>query len=273
MSLRIGGIGDRIRWRISAKLSSEFGYHFRMDNVFITQFFDWNRPPSKKARFINSILAKIGIEARLVSPWQTGEQTTIEQRINMYHLASQVLAYGVPGAFVEIGCHQGSSAALLAKVIEQFDPQRELHVYDAFAGAGPGELLANFQSLHLKPPFIHEGWFRDTLPSQLPEQVCFAHADVGWGQPAEALAEAVRLTLSSVYPRMPRGAILLFADYCEPDVYERQSFTFPHAITNRTMWNLYPSVKKVCDSFFADKPEKMSILYSGHYSHGYFRRV
>jgi O-methyltransferase len=125
----------------------------------------------------------------------------------------------------------------------------------------------------MRPPLVHAGWFRDTLPSQLPEAVCFAHLDIGWGQSAEALIEAAQLALSAVYPRMPRGAILLFADYCEPNVYERQGFAFPHVITNRSLWNLYPAVKKACDAFFADKPEKMGVLYSGHYSHGYFRKL
>jgi O-methyltransferase len=244
-----------------------------MDNVFITQFFDWNRPPSWKARTVNGALARLGIEARLFAPRQTGEQTTVEQRINMYHLASQVLAYGVPGALVEIGTLQGSSAALLAKVIEQFDSSRELHVYDAFAGGGPNELLANFERLKLRPPTVHAGWFRDTLPSQLPESVCFAHVDIGWGQPPEAMVQSAQLALSSVYPRMPRGAILLVADYCEPDMYERQGFEFPHAITNQSLWNMYPALKKACDGFFANKPEKMLALYSGHYSHGYFRKL
>src|SRR5437879_9747533 len=149
-----------------------------MDNVFLTQFFDWNRRPSWKARLVNSVLAALGIESRLVGPRLTGEQSSIEQRINMYHLAGQVLVFGVPGALVELGTHRGGSAALLAKVIEQFDPSRELHVYDAFAGSAPSELVANFERLQLQPPIIHAGWFRDTLPSQLPEQICFAHLDV-----------------------------------------------------------------------------------------------
>ena len=243
-----------------------------MDNAFITQFFDWNRPPSWKARTINGVLAHLGIEARLFAPHRPASKPPSSSASTCITWPAKCwpTAYR---ALVEIGTLQGSSAALLTKVIEQFDPSRELHVYDAFAGGGPDELLANFERLQLRSPTIHAGWFRDTLPSQLPESVCFAHLDIGWGQSAEAIDEAARLALSSVYPRMARGAILLFADYCEPDVYERQGFDFPHVITNRSLWNIYPSVKDACDGFFADKPEKMSALYSGHYSHGYFRKL
>ena len=33
-----------------------------------------------------------------------------------------------------------------------------------------------------------------------------------------------------------------------------------------------PGVKKACDEFLADKPESVSVLYSGHYTTGYFRK-
>lgn len=244
-----------------------------MENAFITQYFDWNGKPSWKVRAINAVLAKLGSESRLVPPRATGEQTNVEQRMNLFHLASQVLAYGVPGDVVEIGTHKGSSAVLLRAVIDHYAPQRELHVYDAFVGASPDELLANFERYKLRPPAVHAGWFRDTLPRELPDRVAFAHCDVGWGQPAEALEESVRLALASVYPRMPRGAILVFADYCDPQLYERPGYTFPRTITNRALWNLYPPVRKACDAFFADKPETMAVLYSGHYSHGYVRKL
>ena len=92
-----------------------------MDNTFITQWFDWNRPGTRSARLVNAVLAKLGVSARLVSPHQTGSMTNVEQRINMFHLVMQVLTAGVPGDLVELGTFRGSSAALFQKVIEQFD--------------------------------------------------------------------------------------------------------------------------------------------------------
>jgi hypothetical protein len=34
-----------------------------------------------------------------------------------------------------------------------------------------------------------------------------------------------------------------------------------------------PGVKRATDQFFADKPEKVSLLYAGEYSNGYFRKT
>jgi hypothetical protein len=33
-----------------------------------------------------------------------------------------------------------------------------------------------------------------------------------------------------------------------------------------------PGVKRACDEFFADKPERMYALYAGPYAHGFFRK-
>jgi O-methyltransferase len=32
-------------------------------------------------------------------------------------------------------------------------------------------------------------------------------------------------------------------------------------------------VKKACDEYLIDKPEKMEFIYSGTYSHAFFRKV
>src|SRR6478672_1525784 len=89
-----------------------------LDNAFITQFFDWDQPGSWKSRLVNGCLAKLGSYARLVTPARTGVTTNVEQRMNMFHLVSQVLAYGVAGEMVELGTFQGYSAVLIQKVIE-----------------------------------------------------------------------------------------------------------------------------------------------------------
>lgn len=243
-----------------------------MSNVFLTQYFDWNRPASRKVRWVNSLLSKLRFKARLVPPQATGEQTSVEQRINLYHLAVQVLLCDVPGEFLEIGCHRGSTAVLLQEVIERQDPARRLNVYDAFIASSPTELVANFYALGLPPPVVHAGLIQDTLPARLPEQVAFAHLDVGWRQQADEHRATVIGCLESLYPRMVPGAICVVADYCEPDIYERQGFTPPPGVTTSSCWNLYPAVKEACDAFMAGKPEKMTVLYGGPYSHGFFRK-
>jgi O-methyltransferase len=244
-----------------------------MDNVFITEHFDWDEPEPWKVRLVNRLLRRLGASARLVRPFRTGAQTNVEQRINMFHLLAGVLTYGVPGDVAELGTHSGSSAVLFRKVIDGHDPSRRLHVYDAFRDPPVGVMLQNFQNLGLRPPEAHAGWFAQTVPAELPDQVCFAHIDCGPGPSAEEHAATIRLLLESVYPRMPRGAVCLLADYWDPDVYRRHGFHFPRTILADWLLNQYPQVKQAADAFLRDKPEKISVLYAGEYAHGFFRKA
>ena len=247
--------------------------HVKRDNFFIAQWFHWKvagiADVSAKVALVNRLLRKLGFWVSLQPPRENGGMTNVEQRMNLWHFASQVLAYRVPGSFVELGCNEGHSSVLIQKVIEDFDPLREFHVYDSFEGLpalrpedgdtryGQGQmrttrekLLANFSRYGLRVPAIHPGWFEDTLPTQLPDTICFAYLDGD-------LYESIKVSLQYVYPRLSRGAICVFDDYADPAVW-------PQA------WNELPGVKRACDDFFADKPEKVTFLYSGEMSHGYF---
>jgi O-methyltransferase len=182
-----------------------------------------------------------------------------------------VLAYDVEGDFVELGCNEGHSSVLIQKLITEFNKTKTLHLYDSFNGLPAlsnsdgssfceGELETtedvvrrNFKKYKLKPPEIHKGWFKDTLPCDLHEAICFAYIDGD-------LYDSILISLKHVYPKMTKGAICLIDDYCDPDI-------------NPKGWNLLPGVKRACDEFFPDKPEKIYSLYSGYYSHGFFRKI
>lgn len=242
-----------------------------MHNTFITKYFKWSeREPSRRVRWLNRWILRLGVPLRLVPLNQTGLMTNVEQRMNMFHLARQVLVQGVPGDFVELGCHAGQSAVLLQKVIENYDEARTLHVYDSFEGLPdlaeadgatpfrPGQLaveqqrlLDNFDRYGLKSPVVHPGWFDETLPQELPEQIAFAHLDGD-------LYDSVLVSLEHVYPRLSPGALCLVDDYCDPEVTEQEDHL--------------PGVKRACDEFLADKPETVSVLYSGPLPHGFFRK-
>jgi O-methyltransferase len=242
-----------------------------MENFFITEYFDWplaSRSP--RVRLVNSILAKLGYAARLRGPQHTGVMTNCEQRMNLYHLLSQALAYGVPGDVVELGCHEGQSSVLIRRVMDYYAPERCLHVYDSFEGlpdahqedgavyaardlkASKDILIDNFKRYGLRLPEIHAGWFDETLPTGLPEQICFAYLDGDF-------YSSILTSLQYVYPRMPKGAICLIDDYSDPSIHHG--------------WNELPGVKKACDEYLADKPERVSLLYAGEYSHGFFRKA
>jgi O-methyltransferase len=243
-----------------------------MENFFINEYFDWPLGAgSPRVRFFNNLLAKLGYGVRLRGPMHTGIMTNCEQRMNTYHLLSQTLAYDVPGDVVELGCHEGQTSVLMRKVMGFYVPERQLHVYDSFEGlpdsnqkdgsipygardlkATKDKLIENFKRYGLKVPEIHEGWFEETLPTELPDQICFAYLDGD-------LYSSILTSLQYVYPRMPKGAICLIDDYADPSIHKG--------------WNALPGVKKACDEYLADKPERMTLLYAAHYSHGFFRKT
>ncbi|WP_203920144.1 TylF/MycF/NovP-related O-methyltransferase [Rugosimonospora africana] len=195
----------------------------------------------------------------------------VDNLVNIYWGLSSVLAAGVDGGVVEIGCYQGRTSVLLRMIIDHFAPGRELHVFDSFAGLpapGPndtdytveGQLATGLDAVRetfarwqVAEPIIHAGWFEETLAVGLPERLCFAYIDGD-------LYDSVWTSLEAVYGRLSPGAVVIVDDYCDP---EKSPRAFPH----------FPGAKKACTEFFADKPEKMSVLVgSGNLAAGYFRK-
>lgn len=259
-----------------------------MDNFFIAQYFDWSpKRVSYLDRLINKALRTVGLKYRLFSakaidelaakirgrrvyPLESGAMGNVEQRMNMYHLVSQVLAFDVEGELVELGCHEGRCSILIQKLIEESKKPKTLHLYDSFEGLPPSGakdgssytqgmfktseniVIGNFKKYNLRLPEIHKGFFHETLPDGLPEKICFAYLDGDW-------YDSILISLKYVYPRLTRGAICLVDDYCDPEI-------------NPNGWNQLPGVKKACDEFLAGKQEKIVALYAGSRSHGYFRK-
>lgn len=247
-----------------------------MHNTFITEYFQHWKPPTPSApvRAVNQLLARLGKSVRLMhkSPDVMG---SVESRMNIFHLANQVLEYGVPGDFAEVGCHAGYSSTVLQRVLLNHGREGALHVFDSFQGLPaqlkaedqgayePGEMGAsldlfkqNFATAGLPLPHIHPGWFSDTLPTGLPERIAFALIDAD-------IYESTLTALEHVYPRLSPGAVCMFGVYWDPAVYEPPTDSLKYKS---------PGVKKACDAFFADKPESVSVLYCGDYSAGYFRK-
>jgi len=258
-----------------------------MDNFFLTKYFDWQiRRTSNIDRAMNLLTKRLGFRSNTagivdtliqrvtgmsLSPTRSGISTNIEQRVNMYHLVSQVIAYNVFGDLVEVGCNEGQSAVLITTVLHSYGSPKRLHVYDSFEGlpsiggedgssykegdlATSEEVLRHNFRLHgLELPEIHKGWFAHTLPGGLPEKICFAHLDGD-------LYDSIMTSLQHVYPRLSSGAVCLIDDYCDTDI-------------NPNGWNYLPGVKQACDEFMADKPETICYLYSGAFTHGFFRKI
>ncbi len=216
---------------------------------------------------INKLLDKVGAHMWLVPSFDYREDmVSREQVANFQHLIARVLESQVAGAFTEFGCYTGNTSTVIGTFLREAKSDKEFHVYDSFEhtlGRSRIDVLGRFvqtmKSEGLELPHIHRGDLFQTLPDALPERVAFAHFDLGVGGDPADHATCLLHCLEHVYSRMPHGAIGVLMDYHVPGV------TIEGADVN-------PGVRKACDEFFMDRPEKVVTLYGGPCSHGYFRK-
>lgn len=249
-----------------------------MHNAFISQLFHWdNRTPRDWHRSVNKLLRLLRINAQLGPRSFSWGMANVEARMNVFHLASQCATFKLPGDFVEIGCNSGESSVIIKKVLDHHAPEKQFHCFDSFQGLpeltghdahegvyDKGHMSAslvkfydNFRIAGVKPPeHVHQGWFEDTIPKHLPDRIAFALLDGD-------IYSSTKHVLPHLYARMSPGAVCLFGVYYDHDVLPR-----PHTIPQYKS----PGVKRATDEFFADKPEKVYVLYANEYSNGYFRK-
>lgn len=246
-----------------------------MDNTIVTRT---ARPPGRQQRMLNGLFTRLRLKVRVAPPPYAWGFGNIESRMNVFHLASQTVAYVVPGDLVEVGCAGGESSVVIQRVLDADTTGKRFHVYDSFEGlpepsttdavdgvyqrgdmASPlDRFQANFDRAGLiGRPQIHRGWFEQTIPAQLPDRISFAMIDCD-------LYSSTMHVLPEVYARMSRGAIGMFGVYYDPQVYRCDGIPGSYAS---------PGVKRATDEFFADKPESVSVLYANEYSNGYFRKL
>jgi len=238
-----------------------------MNNLFLVDSFDWGRRNEGKwMRRAQSLLARVRIPwllRRAIDP--NSEMTTVEARQNLWHFAMQTLAYNVRGDFAAFGCFDGKTAVIYQKVLDEFGSDRQLHLYDHFRigfhlqGCDiRAEVERNFRAAGVRPPIIHEGDVRLTIPSALPAEIACMDIDCGYGGDSELHEATVLHLLEHVYPRMTPGAIGILMDYHELDVSPCRDCN--------------PGVGRACQKFFANRVEKVSPIWAGEYPQGYFRK-
>lgn len=133
-------------------------------------------------------------------------------------------AASLPGRFVECGVYRGGTALLAARTLAGFAPERELHLFDSFAGMPTGSDADRFRAgdlagtsardvaERLSPyPFVrlHVGVIPDTFAGLALDRVAWAHVDVD-------LYRSVRDCIDFLYPRLVPGGMLVFDDYGFP---------------------------------------------------------
>jgi O-methyltransferase len=184
----------------------------------------------------------------------------VDRLVNLYWAFGQALHFGVEGDVVEIGCHAGGTSVFLQMLIDNFAPGRTLHLYDSFQGMpepGPkdaylvkGDRPSTIDQVHqcfadfgMPVPEIHPGWFKDTLPGQLPAKIAAAYLDGDF-------YDSIMISLSEVWPRLSPNGIIIVDDYAD---LERA----PNAFAK------LPGVKLACDDFFAGRDAKPFVLVGG----------
>lgn len=218
-------------------------------------------------RLINKTFRKLLIHYKLVRTINPAiDMNTVEQRMNFFHLITSVIDRNVDGEFVELGSFIGHCAVLFQEILDMHHSNKELHLYDSFEEKFTvlndieEELRNNFKKNNLKTPFIHRGFFKDTLPQELPDKISFAHIDCGWGGSSDLHKQIVLFCLENTYGRLTKGAICVLMDY------------YNSALPDGKSEDYNPGVKLACDEFFKDKAEKIICLYGNKIPHAYFKK-
>ena len=141
---------------------------------------------------------------------------------------ARVLGRQIVGAVVELGCYQGATSLMMAQLMVELAPTKQLYLYDSFAGlpskteydrsalgddfqpgvlkASKSEVLRAFAHANLPRPTVKKAWFSQLSGDDLPEQICFAYLD---GDYYDSIRDSFRVCRGRLAP----GATLVVDDY------------------------------------------------------------
>lgn len=191
---------------------------------------------------------------------------SIEQQVNLYHLMSQVIAYKVPGAALEVGPVTGPSAVMLQGILDvEADRDQHLHVIDVYQrsdGVSPfaGDLSRPFKSAGVNMPVINFLPFESAIPACLPPVIAFANLNFCQGRDVQEQTRLIGMLLNQLYSRLAAGAVVSVLDYW-------------HHHWHQGTDNLARGVSPAVDLFLADKAERLTVLSGGNRTHAYFRKA
>jgi O-methyltransferase len=166
----------------------------------------------------------------------------------LYRFAQHALT--VEGDWAECGVYKGGTAYLLGTLLNEHQRSTSFHLFDTFTGMT--EEADADPSLHKQGDFsdnsvegvrqylahynrydFHPGFIPDSFNGLEERNYAFVHIDVDLYEPTVACC-------NYFYPRLNKGAILIFDDYGFPQYSD--------------------SEKKAVDEFFSDKPEEIISL-------------
>lgn len=156
------------------------------------------------------------------------DQITRQELAVIVRELHHVLAAGVPGDVVELGCYVGTTSLFLQRILRADGTGKMLHVYDSFAGlpdkspqdaspageqfkggelaASKAQLIKHFKQAGLPLPVIHKAWFEDLTVQDTPARICFAFLDGDF-------YSSIMASLKVVWPKLQPGAVLVIDDY------------------------------------------------------------
>jgi O-methyltransferase len=165
-----------------------------------------------------------------------------------YILSNCAETFSVLGDIVEMGCNIGMTSSYLQRLIKATKVDKTLHVYDSFEGLPPKTaedgatpcdkgasavsiemFKKTFDDAILSYPVINKGFFGDIPDNKYPDKICFAFFD---GDFYSSITDSFK----KVYHKMQPGGVILVHDY---------------------KWVNFPGAALACETFLADKPEKM----------------
>ncbi|GAA1430158.1 hypothetical protein GCM10009601_46950 [Streptomyces thermospinosisporus] len=178
---------------------------------------------------------------------------------------------GVPGAVVELGCYRGAMALWIRSVLDSLgDRDREIHVYDSFQGmpapgaedsdhlaagelrSSPDDVRATHAAWGRPTPVIHPGWFDETLPKELPDEIAFAYLDGDF-------YDSTLTGLTHCVTRLMPTGVLLVDDYADTAV-------------NPRAWDGLPGVKRACDAYFGESSPVTVVVGDGDLAFGRYEK-
>lgn len=133
----------------------------------------------------------------------------------------------IDGAYVELGCHAGITTRYICETLQELELDRKVFAFDSFKGVPAatredegakleiptGGCLTSrqtfdrtFANVDYPKPIVFEGWFEDTLPHNLPDEIAVAFLDGD-------RYESIKLSLESVLPKMAHGGFIVIHDY------------------------------------------------------------
>lgn len=176
---------------------------------------------------------------------------SVDRKYLLWQLITQC-ARAVDGDAAECGVYRGGSAYVLARALREDGSPRKLHLFDSFSGMpetskdhdvhqegdfgdAPLEQVKSYLCDYGSDVVFHPGFVPATFAGLEGLTFCFAHIDLD-------LHDAILDATAFIYPRMPRGGIIVYDDYGFPTC---------------------PGARKAVDDFFADKPEMPLVLATG----------